>query len=91
MTHGRSGTYPGNLERQLGRADCIPSFPHGNQKDHLYTNIIENLNGKIRNYTKNKLSYPTDDSVMKSVFLAVNESTKKWTMPIRDWGTILTQ
>jgi transposase-like protein len=55
------------------------------------TNIIENLNGKIRKYTKNKTSFPTDDAVMKSVFLAVNEATKKWTMPIRDWGLILNQ
>lgn len=53
------------------------------------TNLIENLNGKIRKYTKNKLSFPTDDAVMKSVFLAARETSKKWTMPIRDWGTIL--
>lgn len=55
------------------------------------TNTIENLNGKIRKYTKNKLSYPTDEAVIKSVFLAINEATKKWTMPIRDWGLILNQ
>lgn len=55
------------------------------------TNIIENLNGKIRKYTKNKLSYPTDEAVVKSVFLAINEATKKWTTPIRDWGLILNQ
>jgi transposase-like protein len=55
------------------------------------TNLIENLNGKIRKYTKNKLSYPNDEAVMKSVFLAVNEATKKWSMPIRNWGTILNQ
>lgn len=55
------------------------------------TNIIENLNGKIRKYTKNKTSFPTDDAVLKSVFLAVNEATKKWTMPIRDWSLILNQ
>lgn len=55
------------------------------------TNIIENLNGKIRKYTKSKGSFPTDEAVMKSVFLAVNEVTKKWTMPIRDWGMILNQ
>lgn len=55
------------------------------------TNLIENLNGKIRKYTKNKLSYPTDDAVIKSVFLALRESTKKWTMPIRNWGIILNQ
>lgn len=55
------------------------------------TNLIENLNGKIRKYTKNKLSFPTDEAVMKSVFLALRESTKKWTMPIRNWGIILNQ
>ncbi len=67
------------------------AFPMEIRKIIYTTNIIENLNGKIRKYTKNKLSFPTDDAVMKSVFLAVNESTKKWTMPIRDWGTILNQ
>lgn len=55
------------------------------------TNLIENLNGKIRKYTKNKLSFPTDDALQKSVFLAIRESTKKWTMPIRNWGLILNQ
>ena len=48
------------------------------------TNIIENLNGKIRKYTKNKLSFPTDEAVNKSVYLAVREATKKWSMPIRN-------
>lgn len=55
------------------------------------TNLIENLNGKIRKYTKNKLSFPTDDAVMKSVYLALREVTKKWTMPVRNWGIILNQ
>jgi Transposase and inactivated derivatives len=40
------------------------------------TNLIENLNGKIRKYTKNKLSFPTDDAVLKSVYLALREVTK---------------
>lgn len=66
-------------------------FPAEIRKIIYTTNIIENLNGKIRKYTKNKLSFPTDEAVMKSVYLAVNESTKKWTMPIRDWGTIYGQ
>jgi len=55
------------------------------------TNLIENLNGKIRKYTKNKLSFPTDEAVLKSVYLAVQEATKKWSMPIRNWGIILNQ
>jgi len=67
------------------------AFPLEIRKIIYTTNIIENLNGKIRKYTKNKMSYPTDEAVMKSVFLAVQEITKKWTMPIRDWGMILNQ
>jgi putative transposase len=55
------------------------------------TNLIENLNGKIRKYTKNKLSFPTDDAVLKSVYLALREASKKWTLPIRNWGMILNQ
>lgn len=66
-------------------------FPLEIRKIIYTTNLIENLNGKIRKYTKNKLSYPTDDAVMKSTFLALNEATKKWTMPIRDWGVIYNQ
>ncbi|MEN8137996.1 MAG: IS256 family transposase [Bacteroidota bacterium] len=66
-------------------------FPLEIRKIIYTTNLIENLNGKIRKYTKNKLSYPTDQAVMKSVFLAVRESTKKWTQPIRNWGVIINQ
>ena len=55
------------------------------------TNLIENLNGKIRKYTKAKLSFPYDDAVKKSVYLAVNEIEKKWTMPIRNWAIVLNQ
>jgi len=66
-------------------------FPVEIRKIIYTTNLIENLNGKIRKYTKNKLSFPTDNAVMKSTFLALRESTKKWTMPIRNWGIILNQ
>lgn len=66
-------------------------FPIEIRKIIYTTNLIENLNGKIRKYTKNKLSFPTDEAVIKSVFLAVREATKKWTMPIRNWGVILNQ
>jgi transposase-like protein len=66
-------------------------FPIEIRKIIYTTNLIENLNGKIRKYTKNKMSFPTDDAVIKSVYLALNEATKKWTMPILNWGIILNQ
>src|SRR5690606_34361919 len=55
-------------------------FPVEIRKIIYTTNLIENLNGKIRKYTKNKLSFPTDEAVMKSVYLALREATKKWSL-----------
>ena len=66
-------------------------FPVDIRKIIYTTNLIENLNGKIRKYTKNKLSFPTDEAVLKSVFLALREATKKWTQPIRNWGIVFNQ
>lgn len=66
-------------------------FPLEIRKIIYTTNLIENLNGKIRKYTKNKLSFPSDQAVMKSVYLATREATKKWSMPVRDWGIVLNQ
>jgi transposase-like protein len=66
-------------------------FPLEIRKIIYTTNIIENLNGKIRKYTKNKLSFPSDQAVMKSVYLALRETTKKWSMPIQNWGIVLNQ
>lgn len=66
-------------------------FPVEIRKIIYTTNLIENLNGKIRKYTKNKMSFPTNEAVLKSVYLALKEATKKWTMPIRNWGIILNQ
>ena len=66
-------------------------FPVEIRKIIYTTNLIENLNGKIRKYTKNKLSFPTDEAVLKSTYLAVREATKKWNMPIRNWGIVLNQ
>lgn len=55
------------------------------------TNIIENLNGKIRKYTKTKMSFPDDASVLKSVYLALQEITRKWTLPVRNWNLVINQ
>jgi putative transposase len=55
------------------------------------TNIIENLNGKIRKYTKTKMSFPDDQSVMKAVFLALKEITRKWIQTIRNWPLVVNQ
>ncbi|CUH97887.1 hypothetical protein P22_4040 [Propionispora sp. 2/2-37] len=55
------------------------------------TNAVEGFHRMLRKYTKTKTIYPTDDAVKKSVFLSIQEISKKWSMPIRDWGIIVGQ
>jgi putative transposase len=55
------------------------------------TNAIESLNSVIRKYTKTKNVFPDDQSVLKSVFLAICNIRRKWPQPIRNWGMILNQ
>ena len=55
------------------------------------TNPVEGFHRMLRKYTKTKTIFPTDDSVRKSVYLSVREITKKWTIPVRDWGMAYSQ
>jgi putative transposase len=55
------------------------------------TNAVEGFHRMLRKFTKTKTNYPTDDAVKKSVFLSIQEISKKWSMPVRDWGMIIGQ
>ncbi|EDP95098.1 IS256 family transposase [Kordia algicida OT-1] len=55
------------------------------------TNLMESLNRRIRKYTKNKSSFPTDSATMKMIYLAIGEATKSWEKPIKQWGIIINQ
>lgn len=50
------------------------------------TNAIEGLNSQLRKVTNNKRVFPNDDSVFKTLYLTIDYITRKWTMPIRNWG-----
>ena len=55
------------------------------------TNAIESLNSQLRKVTRNRLTFVNDDAILKVLYLALNNASKKWTMPIRDWGVALNQ
>lgn len=55
------------------------------------TNAVEGFHRMLRKYTKTKTIYPTDEAVKKSVYLSIQEITKKWGLPVRDWGIIIGQ
>ncbi len=55
------------------------------------TNTIEGFNRQLRKVTKSKSVFPTDDSLLKMLYLAMMDITKKWTGKRRDWGIIHSQ
>ena len=55
------------------------------------TNQIENFNRQMRKVTKSKSVFPSDDSLMKILYLAMMDVTKKWSQSRRAWGIIHSQ
>ena len=55
------------------------------------TNAIEGFNRQLRKVTKAKSVFPTDDSLLKMLYLAMMDITKKWTGRRQDWSVIHTQ
>ena len=53
------------------------------------TNAIESLNSVIRKAIKKRKLFPTDDSAKKVIYLAIQDASKRWTMPIRNWKLVL--
>jgi transposase-like protein len=53
------------------------------------TNAIENFNHQLRKVTKTKSAFVSDDALLKQLYLVTMHVTDKWTMPIKDWGSIL--
>ncbi len=67
------------------------SYPVDIRKAIYTTNAIESLNSVIRHATKKRKIFPTDDSVRKVVYLAIQAASKKWNMPIRDWRAAMSR
>lgn len=55
------------------------------------TNPIEGINRRLRKITKTKGSFPSDDALFKLLYLVVMEMTKKWSLPIQNWGIVVQQ
>ncbi|MEB8474941.1 MULTISPECIES: IS256 family transposase [Acidithiobacillus] len=72
-------------------ARLIPFFdyPPEIRKVIYTTNAIESVNMSLRKITKNRGAFPSDDALLKLFYLALQNISQKWTMPIRDWKAAL--
>lgn len=80
--------YPSISQMWLNHWENITPFfdyPEDIRRAIYTTNAIESLNMTLRKVIKNKRVFPTDESVFKVLFLAINKLCKKWTMPIKNW------
>ena len=55
------------------------------------TNSIEAVHRQFRKSTKTKGGFPNEDSLLKLLYLGVQNASKKWTMPIQSWNITLSQ
>lgn len=65
------------------------NYPPDIRRAIYTTNAIESLNSVIRKSIKKRKLFPSDESAKKVVYLAIQEASKRWTMPIRNWKPAL--
>jgi putative transposase len=64
-------------------------FPKEIRKVIYTTNIVESLNNTLRKAVRNRGHFSTEDSLMKVLYLAIRNVSRKWNMPIHDWKQAL--
>ena len=52
------------------------------------TNAIESLNSTYRKLNRQRSVFPSSQALLKALYLATFEATRKWTMPLRNWGKV---
>ena len=86
-----SEKYPNSMKRWHENWDVItPIFKFSMEvRKVIYTtNAIESLNATYRKLNRQRSVFPSDTALLKALYLATFEATKKWSMPIRNWGQV---
>ena len=83
--------YPNSMKRWKDNWDAVsPIFKFSTtvRKVIYTTNAIESLNSTYRKLNRQRSVFPSDTALLKALYLATFEATKKWTTTIRDWGQV---
>ena len=86
-----SEKYPNSMKSWHQNWDAIvPIFKFSTtvRKVIYTTNAIESLNATYRKLNRQRSVFPSDTALLKALYLSTFEATKKWTMPIRNWGQV---
>ena len=91
VTEKWSGKYPNSMRSWKQNWDAISTifkFSTAVRKVIYTTNAIESLNGTYRKLNRQRSVFPSDTALLKALYLSTFEATKKWSMPIRNWGQV---
>lgn len=83
--------YPNSMKRWKDNWDSISpifKFSADVRKVIYTTNAIESLNSTYRKLNRQRSVFPSDTALLKALYLATFEATKKWTTTIRNWGQV---
>ena len=75
--------------RNWDKLSVLFGYPPDIRKAIYTTNAIESLNHSLRKVLKNKKAFPSEEALMKVLYLSIERASKKWTMPIQNWGPAL--
>lgn len=91
VTEKWQNKYPNAMKSWKTNWDAIsPIFKFSSdvRKVIYTTNAIESLNSTYRRLNRQRSVFPTDKSLLKALYLATFEATKKWTTTLRNWGKV---
>ena len=66
-------------------------YPEDIRRVIYTTNAVEAVHRQFRKLTKTKGAFPNENSLLKLLYLGIENASKKWTMTFRDWGQTLSQ
>jgi putative transposase len=91
VTEKWQGRYPNAMKSWSNNWDVIsPIFKFSSdvRKVIYTTNTIESLNSTYRRLNSQRSVFPSDTALLKALYLATFEATKKWSLPLRNWGKV---
>ena len=66
-------------------------YPEDIKRIIYTTNIIESVHRQFRKLTKTKGAFPNENSLLKLLYMGIQNASKKWTMPMRNWSLTISQ
>ena len=66
-------------------------YPEDIRRIIYTTNTIEAVHRQFRKLTKTKGAFPNQDSLLKLLYMGIQNASRKWTMPIQNWSLTLSQ